>query len=383
MRGGQGRIASDEDCIEALKAAGNNVSRAAKAAGISRRAMQHRIPRLARKGYAPAHDMTKTVPDGFALKGVSSYYNRDGELSGQWVKTNADQERQIELLQAAIVEMAEPVRGLAVPVKPPRMTLADSLSAYLIGDGHFGMYSWDEETGENFDTAIASADLRGAIDLLIAGAPASETAWLVDVGDLLHADSRVSSTPASGNQLDVDSRFPRVIRIVVAALKYCIGRMLQKHRRVKVFITPGNHNPNSAGWLAMVLAAYYERDKRVTIETSPAAYFYERFGNVLVGITHGDKSKLDQLPAIMAADRPKDWGDTQHRYWWTGHIHHTKHQEYRGCFVESFNTLAASDAWHAASGYRSARQMQRIDLDREHGIYNRGIANIGMVRKAA
>ena len=44
------------------------------------------------------------------------------------------------------------------------------------------------------------------------------------------------------------------------------------------------------------------------------------------------------------------------------------------------NTLAASDAWHHASGYRSQRQMQRLDLSREHGIFNRGIANLGMIR---
>jgi hypothetical protein len=377
------RIATDEQCIAALKVAGGKIAPAARALGMSRRALQHRMPRLAKRGWSPLHDMTKTVPDGFAVKGVSSLYDADGNLRAQWVKSNADHERRLELLREVIAELAQDVRGLAEPVSAPKRTLTDSLSAYLIGDAHFGLYAWDEEAGENFDTAIASADLRAAIDLLVAGSPDSDTGWLVDVGDLLHADSRVNATPASGNALDTDSRFPRVIRIAVAALRYCIGRMLLKHGKVKVFITPGNHNPNSAGWLAMVLAAYYERDRRVTVELSPAAYFYERFGKVLVGITHGDKTKLDQLPAIMATDRPQDWGQTQHRYWWTGHIHHTKHQEYRGCFVESFNTLAASDAWHASNGYRSARQMQRIDLDREHGIYSRGIANIGMIRKRA
>lgn len=167
------------------------------------------------------------------------------------------------------------------------------------------------------------------------------------------------------------------------AMRYCVAKMLQKHGKVKVFITPGNHNPDSAGWMAMVMEAFYENDARVEIETSPSKFFYQRFHNNLIGITHGDKLKLPELPSIMAHDRPEDWGQTEHRMWWTGHIHHTKHQEYRGCTVEAFNTLAAGDAWHAASGYRAKRQMQRIDIDANEGIYNRGIATVGMIRRAA
>jgi hypothetical protein len=324
------------------------------------------------------------LPEGVRLRGTSTLTDmRTGETVLQWVKVNADEDAQRKAMLEAIAEMAKPLHGLARPVAAPKQVLAASLSAYLIGDAHFGAYAWREESGEDFDTAIASRDMRAAIDLLVAGAPASETAYLVDVGDFLHADNRSNSTPASGNLLDVDTRYQRVIRIAIDALRYAIGRLLQKHKRVKVFITPGNHNPDSAGWMALTLAAYYERDIRVEVEQSPSKFFYQRFGDVLIGITHGDKLKLADLPSIMAADRAADWGATKHRYWWTGHIHHTKHQEYRGCFVESFNTLAASDAWHHASGYRSARQMQRIDIDKAHGIYNRGIANIGMLRYAA
>lgn len=372
----------DDELLAAIAEHGSN-TKAANALGMDRRTVDRRMKRLALRGFSPAHDMTKTVPDGYTVKGVSSYYDRDGNLAGQWVKSTADQERQREIMLAVIDALKEEVRGIARPVKVARAALDRSLSAYLIGDAHFGLYAWEEEAGEDFDTAIASRDLRAAIDLLVEGAPASETGYLVDVGDFLHADNRSNATPASGNILDVDSRYQRVIRVAMDALRYCIGRMLRKHAKVKVFITPGNHNPDSAGWMALVLEAYYQNEPRVEVETSPAKFFYARHGKTLIGITHGDKIKVADLPAIMATDRAKDWGDTEHRYWWTGHVHHTRHQEFRGCFVESFNTLAASDAWHHSSGYRSARQMQRIDVDTEYGIYNRGIASIGRVRDAA
>lgn len=373
---------SDDDLIAGLREHGSNAKTAA-ALGMNIRTIERRRAALALKGYSPEHNMVRTVPDGFTAKGVSTLYREDGTVAAQWVKSTQAPGALDLAMRTVIDAMCEEVRGLAKPITCPKYNLARSLSSYLIGDAHFGLYAWHKEAGEDFDTDMASADLRAAIDLLISGAPASELAYLVDVGDFLHADNRSNMTPASGNILDVDSRYQRVIRIAMDALKYCVGRMLQKHAKVKVFITPGNHNPDSAGWMALVLEAYFANEPRVEIETSPSKFFYERFGKNLIGITHGDKIKMDQLPSIMAADRAEDWGQSKHRYWWTGHIHHTKHQEYRGCFVESFNTLAASDAWHHASGYRSARQMQRIDLDSEYGIYNRGIASIGRVRDAA
>lgn len=374
---------TDAEILEAVKRLGSN-NKAARELGLSRRTVDRRMAKYAAvHGFSPQHDMTRIVPDGFKVKGVSSYYNRDGELTGQWVKSSADEERRAEIMREVVAELQAEVRGLAKPVKAPKLTLANSLSSYLIGDAHFGLYAWAKEAGEDFDTAIASRDLRAAIDRLVSLAPASRVGYLVDVGDFLHADSRVAATPQSGNMLDVDGRFPRVVRIAVAALKYCIGRMLQKHAEVEVFITPGNHNPNAAGMMAMILEAYYESEPRVKVEDSPGIYYYRKFGKNLIGITHGDKAKMADLPSIMATDRAKEWGETLHRFFWTGHIHHTRHQEYRGCFVESFNTLAASDAWHHASGYRSVRQMQRIDMDAEEGIYQRNIAGIGMLRKAA
>lgn len=370
---------TNDEVIAAMREHGSQ-RKAAKALGINQSAISERLRRLQVRGFSPEHDMTRPVPEMFVAGGVSTYYNKDGQPTGQWVKAKLDDKRVREAMLEYIGALKEEVRGLAKPVPAPAYTLERSLSAYVIGDAHFGMYAWAEESGEDFDTNIASADLRAAIDLLVDGAPASERAFLVDVGDFLHADDRSNATPASGHPLDIDTRFARVRRLAVDALRYCVKRMLKKHKYVELFQAPGNHNPESAGWMAMVLDAYFENEPRVRVETAPSHYFYARHGRCLIGITHGDKTKMADLPGIMAVDRHKDWGDTEFRYWWTGHIHHTRHQEFRGAFVESFNTLAASDAWHNASGYRSVRQIQRIDLDSLYGIYNRGIASLRRVR---
>jgi len=48
--------------------------------------------------------------------------------------------------------------------------------------------------------------------------------------------------------------------------------------------------------------------------------------------------------------------------------------------VESFRTLAAKDAWQAAQGYRSGRDMYAIVLDAEHGEVERHRCDIRQVR---
>ena len=81
----------------------------------------------------------------------------------------------------------------------------------------------------------------------------------------------------------------------------------------------------------------------------------------------------------MAADRAKDWGETRHRFWYMGHVHHASMKEYPGVIVESFGTLASNDAYATAGGWRSRQSMCAPVLHREHGECARGISSPGMV----
>jgi len=317
------------------------------------------------------------------LRGVSTLYNSEGEISAQWVKTRTDDESRKAALQQFAEGLAESVKGLAKPAKAPTLCREDLLSVYPVGDAHFGMYAWADECGDDFDTDMAARDLGAAVTSLARSAPKAKYGLLVDVGDSLHIDNRSNTTPRSGNAMDVDTRYSRVAKMLVMTFRYAIARMLQRHEQVKVLIAPGNHNLDSAGWVALCLSMFYENEPRVTIETSPSYFLYHRFGANLIGVTHGDTVKLDQLPSIMATDRPQEWGQTKHRHWLTGHIHHKKQQEFRGCFVEAFNTLAAKDAWHSQQGYRSARNMHRMDFHVQHGLFGRSIVDVGMFSDAA
>ena len=103
---------------------------------------------------------------------------------------------------------------------------------------------------------------------------------------------------------------------------------------------------------------------------------------MLLGFVHGDTTKDAQLPGIMAHDRKVDWGETDYRHFYSGHIHHDTVKEFPGCTVEHIRTLAASDAWHHGSGYRSGRDMKCDIWHREWGRRARHIVGIRQIRNS-
>lgn len=334
--------------------------------------------RAATRGYAPGSDMTKPTPSGFHVKGVSTFYDGDGNVKGQWVKTNKDQDEKYQMLLDAMSTIADRWTGLAEPVAAPTMTDDDLLCVYPMGDPHIGMFSWASETGHNFDLAIAERDLYTAVDHLVDLAPPAKHGLLVNVGDFYHADNR-NSTTTGGTPVDSDGRWPKVMSVGVRLMRRMIDRALEKHEHVTIINSNGNHDWHGSIMLAICLAQFYEREPRVTVETAPTKCHYYRFGKVLIGATHGDTIKLAELGGVMACDRAEDWGDTFYRYWLTGHIHHDTVKELKGCIVESFRTLAPSDAWHKGQGYRSGRDMKLLVMHREHGQIMRHVVGINQI----
>ena len=337
--------------------------------------------KAARRGYAPDHNMTRTVPDGYLVKGVSTYFDSDGNPRGQWVKSSIDADRQLDIIRGVVESIVESSQG-AFPATPaPSVCDGDLLTVIPMGDPHFGLMTWAKEVGENFDLAIAEEVTFGAVDRLCAQGPNSETALLLNLGDFFHADNSSNKTPQSGNALDVDGRFQKIAQVGLLAMVRCIRRLLEKHKTVLVRNNRGNHDPHQAFTLSMCLSAWFRDEPRVHVDISPSGFYYHRHGRVLIGSTHGDGAKLADLPLIMATDAPKDWAEADFRVWHCGHFHHDQLKDYQGCTVETHRTLAPNDAWHRYQGYRSHRDMKAIIYHREFGELQR--IRCGVERLAA
>ncbi|QIB67193.1 helix-turn-helix domain-containing protein [Kineobactrum salinum] len=367
---------------------GGSLRAAARSLGVTRQTAQD-VVRLVRKravaaGYSPDAQMNTPFPEGISLKRISQRRRADGELLDYWQIGEPGKEQQEALLREFCAGLASSLAPSPSTPAPPVDT-DQMLSAIVIGDGHLGMLAFGEETlGEDFNIEIATADLRAAIDYLVHCAPASSEGLLVNVGDFLHMDDTSNKTPASGHALDVDLSHHRLMRIAGVLLRYAIDKMLTKFATVRVVNAAGNHDPHSARALSMFLEGIYENHARVIVEPTKGKFYFLEFGNNLIGITHGDRIPANRLAGMMTQHAAEAWGRTKYRRWWVGHIHHKRFQEMEmGCSIESFNTLAAGDAWHASMGYSAERGIEMITLHKEFGQVGRTNASLALVRAFA
>lgn len=343
--------------------------------------------KAARQGYAPGYGLTNTIPDGYRLRGASTLHDADGNIKIQWIKSEIDKERQYEMFLEVVEELTTGIKRVK-PTKAPKTTMDNLMACYPVGDHHMGMLCWGIETGADYDMKIGEQLLVNAANHLIDISPSCEEAAVVFLGDFMHYDSFEPVTPTSRNQLDADSRFPKMVRASIRTMRYMIERALQKHKHVRVIVEIGNHDLASSIFLMECLYNVYENEPRVEIDTSPMHYHYFKFGKVLVGTHHGHGTKMSNLPLIMAADKAKWWGETDYRYWWTGHIHQSKTQpaisalDASGVTVESFRILAPNDAWSHQKGYRSHRDMKSIILHKQFGEVARHTVNPAMLESA-
>jgi hypothetical protein len=171
--------------------------------------------------------------------------------------------------------------------------------------------------------------------------------------------------------MHVTASYGKVMQTGAMALVQCTLRLLEKHQKVVVWIMPGNHNPDAAFATALAMSFYFHNEPRVTVDLGNSAFKFMQFGKNLIASHHGDGPKFTNLPLIMAVDCPQMWSETEYRVWHCGHIHHRTMKEEPGCDIETHRTLAPSNSWDHKKGYRSKREMQRIDYHFDLGECNR------------
>lgn len=343
---------------------------AAKALGIDHKAVQKALRSVRKKaqvhGYSPEHDFIRPVPDMFKAKGVSTYYNKDGKPTGQWVKASLDEEKRLQAMQDAIAALCEDVPR-ATPVRVPVLNDAALATVYTLTDSHVGMLSWHQETGEDWDLEIAERVLTGCFKAMIDASPAAATGIVNQLGDFLHSDGLTPVTPTSGHVLDQDGRFSKVVEVAVRVLRAVVSMALEKHHDVVVIMAEGNHDMASSVWLRVLFKTLFENEPRVKVIDSPLPYYCLQHGKTMLAFHHGHLKKNDQLPILFASQFPKVWGETTKRYCHTGHRHHVEEKEHSGITVIQHPTLAARDAYAARGGWVAERQVTSITYHSEFG----------------
>ena len=316
------------------------------------------------------------VPNGIVTK-VSTLYDAEGQIKQQWVMEKPEDRDKLILWLEIAKDIAKDIDPIS-HIQKPAQGIKDLMFCYPIGDLHLGMLSWDKETGHDWDLKIGERVFDQAIDYLTKHSPDADTGLVALLGDFMHYDSFEAITPTSGNILDSDSRYPKMVRVAIRSARNAIEKAARRHQNVRVIIEIGNHDLSSSVFLCEALHVLYENNPRIVVDTAPSHFHYVEHGKVLIGTHHGHGPKPEKLPGIMAADRPEAWGRTKFRYWLTGHVHNQRLWDFPGVSVESFRVIAPQDAWAYNKGYRSQRDMKSIVYHSEFGEVSRVTVNPDM-----
>ena len=397
------------EAVELLQRHGSKV-KAAEAAGMTRAGFQHRIRAAARHGLmgtapvlegfelrsistqrgedgkterewikqAPEAGGELVIPQGHMVKGISALTNANGQVIQQWTKTSLDAQAQEATMRAVVEALKEEVPRTE-PVPAPAPGSADLLNCYVLTDLHFGMLSWREETGADYDLSIAENLLMNWFAAAIRQSPEADTAVFAQLGDFLHHDAHESVTPAHRHVLDADSRLQKIIRVVIRCVRRIITMLLEKHSRVHIIMADANHDPAGGAWLREMLTAFYEDEPRITVDNSASTYYVYKFGAVSLFFHHGHKRKISDVDSVFAGKFRKIYGETEYSYAHLGHLHSDETKPTNLMKVERHETLAGPDAYAANGGWLSDRSAKVITYHRNHGDVGRVILTPGMV----
>ncbi|WWD13308.1 DNA repair exonuclease [Escherichia phage RobRod40] len=348
--------------------------------GMNIRNVELRRSKLAKSGELHGNPgIKKLVPDGYMVKGTSTMIDADGNEKIRWVKTSIDNERLEILMDQAREAFCSDLPKADAVIHSGNEINSELMTLYPIFDIHIGMMAHRHESGENYDTNAAEKLMGSYFDHAISVSPASEKAVVLVGGDFLHSDGLEAVTPASGHCLDQDSRYAKLVYVAIRSIRGAVEKMLKKHKNVEIQIIEGNHDQSGMIWLRAAMAAFYENESRVFVDTSPAIMHKTRFGSTLLGYTHGHTmKKAEGRLAAMATDYRKDFGECEFVYCHSGHFHHATVTECTLGIDEVHPALASKDAYAARGGWRSYRQAAAIIYHKEFGEVGRHIYRPGM-----
>lgn len=356
---------------------------ASAALGLNQSAFSQTLARVraaaSLRGYAPAHDMSRTVPEGFSVSGVSTLYDGEGNVAAQWVKSRQDADAIERRIKEAFDALLEHVpKAKLVPSSKAKRS-ADLLNVHVLTDYHLGAKAWREEAGDDWDLSIAEDLLIRWFTCAIENAPPAATGVLAQLGDYLHWDGYDAVTPASKHLLDADTRFQKLVRVAIRSTRRIVRMLLQKYDHVHLIMADANHDPAGGAWLREMFAAFYDDEPRITVDNSADTYYCLEHGQTSLFFHHGHKRKPTAVDDVFVAKFREVFGRTKYSYAHLGHMHHDMKLETNLMTVEQHRTMAAKDAYASRGGWMSGRGAPVITYSNRFGEVGRQVYTPEMV----
>ena len=299
---------------------------------------------------------------GISIKDVKHYWHKSKHIS-MFVKNHGKTYQQIfdelkdEMLQAAPeypkIERVQPENGHLLVIDP--------------ADIHIGKLAREIETGNEYTTQIAVDRILEGVQGILDKTASFNIDKILYIGgnDILHVDTPRRTT-TSGTPQDTDGMWYENYLIAKDVIIKVLEHLCTV-ADVHFVYNPSNHDYTNGFFLADVIQTWFHKNPNITFDTTIAHRKYFTYGKNLIGSTHGDGAKEQDLPLLMAEEASKAWSETKHRYIYTHHVHHKKSKDYGTVNVEAMRSASGTDSWHHRNGYRSIKAIEGFLHDPEHG----------------
>ncbi len=222
-----------------------------------------------------------------------------------------------------------------------------------LADLHIGKLADSFETGKDYNSQIAVNRALEGVKGILNKASGVKIDKILFVGgnDILHTDTPKRCT-TSGTPQDTDGMWYRNF-LMAKDLYIEILENLISVADVHFVFNPSNHDYVNGFFLANVIETYFRNSKNITFDCDISHRKYFRYHNNIIGTTHGDGAKQDNLPILMATETPH-YSECKKRYIYTHHLHSKRYADYPGITIEVLRSPSEADSWHHRNGYQHA-----------------------------
>lgn len=251
-------------------------------------------------------------------------------------------------------------------------------------DVHFQKLSVSEETGYEYNLSIAEKRFNEGVDSLLNKSMVYDIHSIVLIlgNDMLHTDNPFRKTTA-GTAQDTDGMWWQAFQVAKRCYIKAIEKMLTV-ADVKLVFCPSNHDYTHGYMLADSIISWFNKNKNVSSFATMAHRKYVKYGQNMIGLTHGDGAKNEDLPNLMLMEtrgQPFKFG-----YFITHHGHRkdrrvkilgdkkmsqlekdsfvtlldtgVNYDPTNSITVEMVRTPSAPDGWHDRNGYVNMQAME-------------------------
>lgn len=218
-------------------------------------------------------------------------------------------------------------------------------------DVHVGKLCTVFETGKSYNSQKAVKRCLEGVDGVLNKSNGFNIDKIVFIGgnDILHVDN-AKNTTTSGTYQDSSGMWYENF-LLAKQLYVDILEKLVSIADVHFVFNPSNHDYTNGFFLADVIKTHFKECKNITFDCSISHRKYFTYGKNLIGTTHGDGAKQTDLGSLMSVEAKKDWANSEHRYFYTHHVHHKTAKDFINVTVESLRSPSPADSWHHRNGY--------------------------------